>query len=373
MDNNNNQDYADLREGFISDFAPNVPPPHDNTHIGKPNFAPKHSNLFMLILVLTNIFLQFMLIIVFAVMMITSPTHTAESLAAAIPSWVQMLGSQVLMLGVPCTIYLIIKRKYIREILPFRRLGWRNVLMVSGLTIAMIPLLGVVNAVSQLVFPNVIAEAMVGVLAEGGLWLSLMIFAIVPPFFEEIAFRGIGFVGFKQVKIGIAAFINGLIFGALHMNMNQFIYAFAGGVIFCYMMYYTKSIWAPILSHFIINAYGAVMTFFLIETDLSYLAATTTQVELNLGGAEVIITVIVMGVITLVFLAAFIAIYIPFKRHNIKRNEAEGIVTDTAAAAREAGLRPPRAFTWAAWVSVVFFVMIMSLIYIIFPLMETML
>ncbi|MDR2182848.1 MAG: hypothetical protein LBE55_01605, partial [Clostridiales bacterium] len=209
MDNNNrkNQDYIDLRDGFAQSYPPqHVPPAHVPPPKAKFPFAPKNSNTFVLILILANIFLQFMLGIAIGIMMILDPGFSP---ADFFPAWGQILYIQILVLGVPSAIYLIIKRKHIKEILPFRRLGWRNVLMIIGLSLLMQPVLMLINSVSQLVFPNVISDVMLDMLAEGGILLSLAVFAMIPPITEEIAFRGIGFAGFRHVKIGTAAIING--------------------------------------------------------------------------------------------------------------------------------------------------------------------
>ena len=368
MTNNNNQDYIDLRESFAQDYPPEfepAPPPEFEPPKPEFNFGPKNSNFFMLILISGAVIAPFL--VINALTLISSLVHGFN--ITQIPTWAWGLGSQIMLLGVPCTIYLIIKRKQIKDILPFRPLGWRNTLMIVVLTLVLIPPLYFVNIVSQLVFPNVIGEVMEGVMQEGGIWLSLVIFAFVAPVFEEIAFRGIGFAGFRHVKIGTAAIINGLIFGFLHMNMNQFIYAFLGGVVFCYMMYYTKSIWAPILSHFVVNAFGALMQFFLLHGDSVDFQAVA-EVDIPAGGAETVGILIGMGFFALISMAVFIGFYILFKRHNLRRNEAEGIITNTAVAARQAGLRPPKAFTWSFWVAAGIFVFMMLLIYIILPMVE---
>ena len=347
MNDNNNQEHT-LPE-IIHHLKPKI------------SLEPKHSNLFMLILVAGAIIVPFFVIIVLSI--ISGFVSGPELLG--IPMWViSMVSLQIMLLGGSSVIYLIIKRKHIRDILPLRRLGWRNVIMIIILTIALIPILSLVNAVSQLVFPDVIGEVAESVIQEGGVLTLLITFAVFPPIFEEIAFRGIGFAGFRHVKIGTAAIINGLVFGFLHMNMNQFIYAFAAGIIFCYMMYYTKSIWAPILSHFIINAFGALMTFIQHETAILDFQ-DVLEVDMAAGGAETVMMLIGLGFFALIALAVFIGIYIFFKRHNLRRNEAEGIITNTAQAAHEAGMVRPRAFTWAFLTSAAIFAVMMFLTYLV--------
>jgi len=318
----------------------------------------------MFILIGVGILLQLVIGMILGVVMIVNPEFSIGD----IPFWALILGSQVLTFGIPCSIYLLIKRKHIKEILPLRPLGWLNVLMIIGLSLMIQPLFMLINAVSQLIFPNVILDAMMGVNLEGGLWLTLLIVAVVPSIFEEVAFRGIGFVGYKSVKISTAAIINGLVFGIIHMNMNQFLYAFMLGAVFCYFMYYTKSLWAPILAHFIVNGTQSFMLFILTLIDPDAMDATA-EINMYLGDFETVLAFISLGVIALFATGIFIAIYIPFKRYNLQRNESEGIVTDTAAAAREAGEQPPKAFTWAIWVTIAIFAMMMVMNYIIVPVL----
>ncbi len=50
--------------------------------------------------------------------------------------------------------------------------------------------------------------------------------------------------------------IQALLFGAFHMNLQQFIYASALGLLFGLMRYYTKSVWPSVLAHIGFNAFS---------------------------------------------------------------------------------------------------------------------
>ncbi len=78
---------------------------------------------------------------------------------------------------------------------------------------------------------------------------------ILAPVFEEIIFRGIilkGMLNFN-IKPTIAILINGFVFGCAHMNPWQFIGAGILGIIFGIVYYRTKSLFLPILLHFLNN------------------------------------------------------------------------------------------------------------------------
>jgi hypothetical protein len=69
--------------------------------------------------------------------------------------------------------------------------------------------------------------------------------------------RGVILGNYKHVSIKKAALMNGLMFGILHLNINQFVYAFVLGVVMAYIVYYTGSIFPSMLLHFCINGISA--------------------------------------------------------------------------------------------------------------------
>ena len=333
-------------------------------------FTPKNSNNFMLIVVAAMLGLHFIIAIavvfIYVVQYTINPGAATSDLVDIIPLWALVALPQVFTFGIPSAIYLIIKRKNIKEILPMRWLGWKNVLMIIGMTLAIQPLGMLINLVSQFVFPNVIGETIDGIGQEGGLLLMLLIIGVLPSIFEEVAFRGMGFVGFKRVKIHKAALINGMIFGMMHMNMNQFFYTFFLGMVFCYFMYYTKSIWAPILAHFVLNGTQSVLAYLVLNIDAEWLEYADSATYSDTAG--MISAAIFFGFLALVFTGAFIAIFILFRQYNTKRNDAEGIITDTSILAE--GEVPPKAFTGAVWGIIGIFAFMMALTYLLPVLMD---
>ena len=319
--------------------------------------TPNKPNIFMLFLLLFSVGMQLTLAVVVDIFSIRH-----------IPAWILVIFSQVVVIGIPCAIYLIIHRKNIREILPLRRLGLHNTLMIIGMSIAIIPLANLLGAITAAVFGNPIAGTMGALADEGGIWLLLILISVLPSIFEEVALRGIVFSGYARVKIFTAAIINGLFFGILHQNFTQLSYAFVLGFVMCYMMWYTKSLWAPILCHFVINLIGSLMAYAGRE-----IISPTLQEEAQyaLSGVDVVATqellqgVGVLSVVSLIFFGVFILIYTFFKKHNLRRNEEESIVTDTYTDAIRSGTNPPKAMTWGFWAAVCFgFLLMISMLLI---------
>ena len=270
----------------------------------------------------------------------------------SIPAWALIVFAQVVLIGVPCLVYLIIHRKNIREILPLRRLGIVNIIMVTGMSITIFPAVMFLGAITTAIFGNPVQETMSDLANQGGIWLMLILIPILPSIFEEVALRGIVFAGYTKVKIFTAAIINGLFFGILHQNFNQFSYAFVIGFKMCYMMWYTKSLWAPVLSHFVINTLGSLLGYIGMNIDMDAMQAeaqyAASGIDLT-ATQELILGFVAIGSVALAFFGGFIAIYIFFKKHNIARNEKEGVITNTHAAAVSAGEPIPKALTWGFW------------------------
>jgi len=309
-----------------------------------PATHPMWPNIFMLSILIFSIIVSVFFI---PIVMVIHYLTTGSDLH--IPAWVGLVVSQVGIIGIPCAIYLIINRKRIKDILPFRRLGWKNWLFVIGMSIAIYPIGQLLNVATSMIFGSPIQGTMEEIMHTGGIWLMLALFPILPSIFEEVALRGIVFSGYKKVKIFTAAMVNGLFFGILHQNFNQFSYAFLLGVFMCYFMYYTKSIWAPVISHVVINAIGSLLMFLMgtVDLDEAYYAYTQTE------GFMYIWMFMILGFIAVVFTGIFIWIYISFRNHNLRRNEAEGIVTDEHAAAVANGEPIPRVLSSVTFWSVV--------------------
>ncbi|MCL2753207.1 MAG: CPBP family intramembrane metalloprotease [Defluviitaleaceae bacterium] len=269
----------------------------------------------------------------------------------SMPSWFGLVITQVVYIGVPCAIYLIIHRKSIRQILPMRKLGVKNIAMIVGMSIALYPLVILLNFVTTLFFGSHLAETMENMQYESGILIMLILFPILPSIFEEVAMRGIIFSGFKKVKIFVAAIINGLFFGALHQNFNQFSYAFVIGFIMCYMMYYTKSIWAPVLCHFVVNIMGILIPYLLTRFVNTDALEETTQVagQSSYEWQEYLFVFFGLAVFAAIAMGIFIIIYIAYKRHNLKRNNDEGVITNTYMQAVENGEAKPKALTGGFW------------------------
>lgn len=125
------------------------------------------------------------------------------------------------------------------------------------LAIALIIIAGYINGISMLVFYNGTANS----LQEVGTYFpeSIIVFALVPAFSEEILFRGCIYREIGGVNKNVfAIFLSAVFFALLHMNFNQMSYAFVMGLFFGYIVWMTDNLSFSILIHAVFNCFSVI-------------------------------------------------------------------------------------------------------------------
>lgn len=102
------------------------------------------------------------------------------------------------------------------------------------------------------------------------LGISLFIFVIVTPIYEELIFRGAIYYELTQAltvkwKIILQAFL----FGVIHFNIIQTPYAFIFGIFLGLLRYWFDSIYWPILAHVTINGVTILFTLLMNKIEVS--------------------------------------------------------------------------------------------------------
>jgi len=95
-----------------------------------------------------------------------------------------------------------------------------------------------------------------------GLLISLVLIAVLPGLCEETAHRGLLMRGFAP-RIGImkAVLFSAVIFGLMHLNIVQCIYAAVLGYIMALAVLATRNIWTAVIMHFMNNAIGVYISY----------------------------------------------------------------------------------------------------------------
>lgn len=85
---------------------------------------------------------------------------------------------------------------------------------------------------------------------------NLLIIAVIPAIGEELIFRGIVQQQFQRLLRSpvLAIWLSAILFSAIHLQFVGFLPRMVLGATLGYIFYWTRSLWTPILAHFVTNA-----------------------------------------------------------------------------------------------------------------------
>ena len=128
------------------------------------------------------------------------------------------------------------------------------------------------------------------------IWLELLGSALITPYLEELLHRGVVYGRLRRMMGAWPAIIvSSLIFGALHYNLIQFIYAFCIGIVLALFVEKTGKLYVAVFGHIVAN------TIAVIRTETGFLAGT---VDGSAVAWVISIVLLVIGVIGMVIYCA---------------------------------------------------------------------
>lgn len=126
----------------------------------------------------------------------------------------------------------------------------------------------------------------------------IMYSCILGPFMEEFLFRGVFLKRARLYGDRTAVVFTALMFGLMHGNLSQFLYAAAIGLIFGYVAVETNGIRYTVLLHIIVNSYGTIIV--LGEEVLSRVDPFILTIFYTVGSFITMAFLIVGGIIAVV-------------------------------------------------------------------------
>lgn len=111
---------------------------------------------------------------------------------------------------------------------------------------------------------ELIMKAFTATRSVGGLLINLVMIGVIAAVGEELIFRGLlQRLLYDLVKnVHLAIIITAILFSAFHFQFFSFLPRFVLGIIMGYLMYLGRSIWFPIIAHFVNNAMGVIYYYF---------------------------------------------------------------------------------------------------------------
>ncbi len=242
----------------------------------------------------------------------------AASFLAAILSFVapmfqssllaSLATTQLMLVFLPTVLYLIFVKLPVTKTLRLYPTKPINLLFSFLLALMCIPITMLINLLSQFFVQPVINDALIGLPAEPFVY-SIITIAVFPALFEEMATRGIFLSHYRHTRIFTASLINGLFFGIIHLNINQFLYAFFLGALFSIVLHITGSIVCPMIMHFVVNGVNVALSYISAPSIISDVS-TSPLIDTTLLEQREALFLALPGVLILVFitLPIFIAL-----------------------------------------------------------------
>ena len=231
-------------------------------------------------------------------------SYSLEFVPASLLTVNMLLVIPEIILLLPALAYVLVLRPKTVEGVSMGVVSLVTTILTVVLTFLIMPLVMFINSLTSLFAENSVDTVLTHIVNNNPLWLNLLIIALLPAVVEEFIFRGLIFNGYKRRNPFMAILLSAALFGLIHMNINQFSYAFAIGVIFGFMVYATGSLLPSILSHFIINGTSVVIS------HLSANSATEpVATEVKIGIADYIYVYVALGVIAIIGLLIAYFVY----------------------------------------------------------------
>jgi len=148
----------------------------------------------------------------------------------------------------------------LKEGFGLRRAGWRNIACTVLVSFGIYLLIGVVMGVIPWPEPWVQQHGMSTDSVIGdSLWINLLFTGLLVPVMEELLFRGGIYGAMKRgMPTAAALLLQAAVFGLMHFNPIQFVYAFFLGLVMGLLLERTRSIWVPVTVHIMMNG-GSIL------------------------------------------------------------------------------------------------------------------
>lgn len=121
--------------------------------------------------------------------------------------------------------------------------------------------------------------------------LFIIAIAVTPAIFEELLFRKAIMNYSQKIGSGFAIIISAIVFGLIHMNVGQAIFAFLLGIVFGIIYNKTKNIMYTIILHFLNNGYAVLLQIFMNNESVTSIINVFVIASMVLGFALLVMQI----------------------------------------------------------------------------------
>lgn len=233
----------------------------------------------------------------------------------ALPLWLNLIISQCILL-MPALIYVLVMKIDIIKCIPYRKIKLSDAVSSLLIGYCLVPLVLLINVISSVFATNYLNSSTTEI-SQYPFIIQLLLMAFLPTIAEEFVFRGLFYHSYRKNGILGAAILSGVIFGAIHLNINQFCYACVMGMVFALMVEITGSMFSSMLAHFAVNSYSIIMLKLVSMSGISVQTEQASQQMMSQYSSVIILLQIAILAVTAI---AFISIAYLLFMSMAKRN-----------------------------------------------------
>lgn len=244
-----------------------------------------------------------------------------------------LLSSQV-MLVLPGIFYIIVNKLNLRKTIRFHKIKISNIILIILFSYMILPLMSLVNLISMLFVQNDIQNTVEEILSQNPLYISVLTIALIPAIFEEFVYRGIFYNEYRKVNLRKGILLSACLFALLHLNFNQFFYAFLMGAIFALLIEATDSIVSSMVVHFMINGTSVINAYMLPmlsdlleEVDPVYANDLAESMEQGLSRTDLLVSIYSFAPIAIITTIIAIVILIVIAKNSGRLESLKSVFT----------------------------------------------
>lgn len=129
-------------------------------------------------------------------------------------------------------------------------------------------------------------------------FILLLIIACSAGLCEEILFRGLLLRAYENIGMWNSIIINALLFGMLHLNIQNFVGPAFLGLLLSFVVYQTNSIFAGMLGHFINNAVSVTLQYAIMSLPV-YKGLNTNLADQSIDTASLVASAVLFCVLSI--------------------------------------------------------------------------
>ena len=210
------------------------------------------------------------------------------------------LGNFVVEMGMllPGLMFVLFSQEKLPEFLYLRKMKITTLLAVIPFTMFTLPFISLLNLLTQFFVENEAVSMMEGYqIAEMPFLLVWLVIGLFAPFCEEMICRGIYYRGYRRSGSAFAAMLlSSLLFGLMHMNLNQMVYAIGMGILSVLLLEATGSLWSSIVYHACINRSQVAAIYMMLKADPAAYSVASEMMTVDMLVSSVAVYLILAAI-----------------------------------------------------------------------------